>query len=807
MNRLRLPALALLILACVLADGPAAVRAQDGPPAPARRVVVFGIDGADAGVFERLLKEGKLPHFRALADRGCWGPLATSNPAQSPVSWAQFLTGSNPGKTGIFDFIRRNPESPGKLEIGLVGRTWTTRGLPPRSVVAAAPALIGLLAGVLAWLLAVLVGRMAGASVRSRRLAGTILGLLAAGGAGAGAHRVVRWIPDRVPAAVNLRGGTPLSVVLGRADVPATFLLAPMSFPADQEKNLRVLTGLGTPDVQATWGFYTVFTDEIRDPVEAETGGYLFHLPFGDGDRAVTRAYGPEDFTRSPAERAVVDLAARESSLLWDRAPGVPSAKRLLERRAKHASLAARVSCLVEVTRDLAAKRATVRVGRGGPRPVLDLPLPAPAEGDVALPAAGDGSVTWGPPMVLSEGAWSGRVEFEFRLNPLLPPVKALGRFLLESVGGPGGKFRLLLTPLQIDPRSPPPGIGLSWPEEYAPSLAAKVGLYDTLGWPCMTNPVKDDLLSDEAFMQQVRALVEEQRAMILAELREPDWRVFFTLVSAVDRVQHVMWRHTDPLSPTYDPAEATRHGGAVEEIYVSMDFLLGDIVATAGEGTEVVVLSDHGFAPFRRGVNLNNFLLDKGFQTNASAGGGPGDDRTVAQLFSGRDFFDRVDWAKTKAYAVGLGGIFINLAGREKDGSVPATQYDAVVADISAALLALRDGDRPVVRAVYPGRAIYAGPFAQKYAPDLVVGFERGYRVSWQTTLGGGGRTTIEDNLFRWSGDHCSVDPSLVPGILVSSLPLQLNGAAVIDVAPTILDLVGVAVPEEWDGKSLVGK
>ena len=87
------------------------------------------------------------------------------------------------------------------------------------------------------------------------------------------------------------------------------------------------------------------------------------------------------------------------------------------------------------------------------------------------------------------------------------------------------------------------------------------------------------------------------------------------------------------------------------------------------------------------------------------------------------------------------------------------------------------------------------------------MVGFERGYRVSWQTTLGGGGAEVIEDNAFRWSGDHCSVDPSLVPGILLSSRALRTEGASVIDIAPTILDLLGVPRPKEWEGRSLVAK
>ena len=111
------------------------------------------------------------------------------------------------------------------------------------------------------------------------------------------------------------------------------------------------------------------------------------------------------------------------------------------------------------------------------------------------------------------------------------------------------------------------------------------------------------------------------------------------------------------------------------------------------------------------------------------------------------------------------------------------------------------------MVHEVYRGKDIYSGPTVQRYAPDLLVGFERGYRVSWQTTLGGGGEKVIEDNRFRWSGDHCSVDPELVPGILFSSVPLDPAAKpGVTDVAPSVLSLYGIASPDT-DGKSFLVK
>jgi predicted AlkP superfamily phosphohydrolase/phosphomutase len=405
--------------------------------------------------------------------------------------------------------------------------------------------------------------------------------------------------------------------------------------------------------------------------------------------------------------------------------------------------------------------------------------------------------------VVLKEGEWSAYVPFDFVMNPILR-VKGIGRLWLESAGGGGRPFRLVLAPVSFDPRDVPPIVEVSSPRDFAPSLASQAGVYNLIGWPCLTNPVKDQMLTDEAFLLHVRDLTEERRRKLRAGLAGKDWRFLFVLFSEVDRVQHAFWRHIDPRSPLHDPQQARKYAPAVEEIYVAMDGVLGEILAAGGDDTAVLVMSDHGFAPFRRGVNINTFLLENGFQFNRGGSGGTGPDRDVNELFTGRGFFERLDWERTKAYAVGLGEIYVNLKGREKQGSVDPADLGAVCAAIRERMLALRDDDGSrVVREVYLGKDLYHGPTTAKYAPDLVVGFERGYRVSWQTTLGGGGARVIEDNRFPWSGDHCSVDPSLVPGILVSTEPLVEGLPSVIDVAPTVLDLLGVKAPGDWDGRS----
>jgi len=544
---------------------------------PPKRVVVFGIDGADAEVFEGLMKAGKVPNFQALAAKGSYGRLATTNPAQSPVSWAAFSTGSNPGKTGIYDFLRRDPAIPGKIEIALGTKDWIA-GPAGAGMRMGIPLLAALAVGLLAWGLLSLVVRMVRRDrPRTGRLAVTAAALVAALATAVFAHRVISWVPTRIPKAISNRLGVPLWSVLGEAGVKSVAVEAPISFPADRARNLRLLSGLGTPDVQATWGFYSVFTEDAKEVVVPETGGFVDALAFDAGGTARSRVYGPPDITLKNDEEETerwkaIDREAALARNIFEMKVGVPSAKRFEERVWQHAEKAKQASCVLEIRRDAAARTATIRVGSGGPKPILDLPLPttgpAPA---AALPAPGDPSVRWGEPVVLREHAWSGYVPFEFEMNPLVK-VKGIGKFWLESVT----PFRLLLTPVSFDPREVPEIVDVCFPRDFAPSLAAKAGAFSLAGWPCLTNPIKDSMLSDEAFIAQVREITAERRRKLKAAMEGPDWRFLFVMFSEVDRVQHAFWRHVDPKSTQYDPAKAAKYGPAIEETYVAMDAVLG---------------------------------------------------------------------------------------------------------------------------------------------------------------------------------------------------------------------------------------
>jgi len=130
---------------------------------------------------------------------------------------------------------------------------------------------------------------------------------------------------------------------------------------------------------------------------------------------------------------------------------------------------------------------------------------------------------------------------------------------------------------------------------------------------------------------------------------------------------------------------------------------------------------------------------------------------------------FADIDWSRSRAYALGLNGLYLNLAGREAQGIVTTAQADALLDEIVDGLRGWRDhDDTAVIQHTYLGRDLYRGQMA-KDAPDLVLGYAPGYRASWQTTLGAVPRDLLEDNRQPWSGDHC-IDPDAVPGVLFTS-------------------------------------
>ncbi len=406
-----------------------------------------------------------------------------------------------------------------------------------------------------------------------------------------------------------------------------------------------------------------------------------------------------------------------------------------------------------------------------------------------------------GQKLTLRPGQWSGWVRFVFPFNPLIK-LYGISRFHLISSQP---EVRLYLSPINFDPRHLPPGFKISAPSRWAQELAEKFGLYKTIGWQIDTWAISEGFADEQMFWDDMNWTVAKDRK-IFDSLLNSDNDLVVQQFEFPDRVAHVFWRLIDPQHPDYDPVLAAKWGGAIEHAYELMDSIVGDAMRAADKDhAALIVLSDHGFTSFRRAVNYNTWLVQNGYLVLKT--GVQVKAKTVEMLFDQGQFWENVDWSKSRAYAMGLGEIYINLKGREAQGIVnPGPEYDALKRELEEKLPQMVDpatGEHPV-RRVLAREQIYSG-FDPNLCPDLFVTNNAGYRVSWQTSLGGIPKDLIETNKQVWSGDHCSVDPEIVQGIFFYNRKLTTNRQPyVADIYPTVLGLFGLKAPYRLDGVEL---
>jgi predicted AlkP superfamily phosphohydrolase/phosphomutase len=386
-------------------------------------------------------------------------------------------------------------------------------------------------------------------------------------------------------------------------------------------------------------------------------------------------------------------------------------------------------------------------------------------------------------------GRWSDWLKVKFKLG-MLQLVHGMVRFHLVRLEP---FFELHASPLNFDPETPV--FPISHPWDYAQELQRAIGTYYTTGMVEDHGGLNNGRFDEAAYLDHCDGVMREREAMLGFELDRMRDGLLFCLFDTPDRLQHMMWRFREPGHPANRGAADPRYARAIEEHYQGCDAVVGRVLQRADDRTLVIVLSDHGFSSFQRGVHLNSWLHANGFLALAPDAA-PGD---------GAQFLRGVDWSRTTAYALGLGSVYLNLAGREAGGIVRPDQAAGLGAAIAAGLTGLTDPARGqvAIRRVARREDVYAGPCVGD-APDLVVLFNEGYRVSWDTALGGVPAGLIEDNVKRWGGDHI-IDPALVPGVLFMSAPFRAEGARLLDLAPTILSAFGVPNGEVMEGESLL--
>jgi len=612
-------AFALLLMAC-----------SQEPGTVAGRLIIVGFDGMDPSLTRKWMADGSLPQFSKLAAFGEFHELKTSNPAQSPVAWSDFATGSHAGDHGIYDFLRRDPATYGPAFS-------ISESHPPQTVL-------------------------------------SLFGL---------------ELPLDEGEIVNRRKGRPFWSAVEDNGGASTVLRVPVTYPPDPIN--RMLAGMGVPDLLGTQGTYTLFT------------------------------------TRSPS-------------------PASSSSTRAVRVRPDYNGL---VNTVLE-----------------GPAHPLIREAP-PLNVELTMRPDGDGVMIEldGEAVRLASGQWSGWMTVRFRF---LGVASVTGMVRLNLVSN-YPRVQLYVSPIHIDPRDPL--VPLSSPPEYAAQLAEEIGLYHTTGMPEETWSLNEGHLSDGAFLEMIRTILAEREAMFYNALNRQDSDLVVGVFVQTDRVSHMFYRGIDPEHSLHaDSGEEARE--AIHWIYTEADRILGETLARMGPEDRLIVLSDHGFAPFRWAVNLNRWLVDEGLLVLE-------DGASTSDVG-----FARVDWSRSKAYAIGLNSVFINRAGRESQGIVDAAEAGQIKRLIMERLPQLTDENTglPVVAEVFDGAAAYPGN-ANNDAPDLVIGYQPGYRASWQTSLGGVPRQLLEVNARKWSGDHC-VLPDAVPGILFTSFHPEQPLREIVDIA-----------------------
>ncbi len=690
-------------------------------PARKPRVIVLGFDGVDGKLTEEWMNQGKLPNLARLREQGTFRHLRPTLPAQTPVSWSTFSTGIDPGRTGIFDFLRRDPKTYLPVFAAFDETVEPFLWGDNNKFVAALAGLLGgfvLLAPVLLFF--------------TRRkvalLSGLCLGIVAAG---ALFFFTAKFIPARRPGVVNRRQGIPMWEAVSKAGLKAQVVHVPVTFPADDFRDGHLLSGLGVPDISARVGKPFYFTSEL-------------------------------DFQRGGSNEFSIEVVQLEDNKGRIETSIVGPPNKLFDTPKYIAT-----PMVLTVAKD--RKSLAVEVGK--------------------------------QKFDLRAGQWSGWVEFVFPFNRVVK-VKGISRFYLLQIEP---EIQLYLSPVNFDPRALPPGLKISAPEDWAPELAEKFGPFKTIGWAIDTWAISEGFANEQMFWDDMSWTVQQYRSMYKEFLRGDD-DLFIQCFEFPDRVGHVLWRLTDPQHPAYDAALAAKWGGGILRAYQLMDGIVGEAMEAASrDGTALIVMSDHGFATWRKSINYNTWLVQNGYLAVKS--GVEAKQRTVELLFDHGQFWENVDWSKTRAYALGLGNVYVNLQGRESQGIVKSgREYDELKQELKTKLEAIVDpenGEKPVSR-VFTREEAYKN-FDPNLIPDLFVTNSAGYRVSWQTSLGGIQKEMLEKNANVWSGDHCSLNPDLVKGIFFYNRKLQTDRAPYIaDVYPTVLDLLGVKPPYELDGVAL---
>lgn len=387
--------------------------------------------------------------------------------------------------------------------------------------------------------------------------------------------------------------------------------------------------------------------------------------------------------------------------------------------------------------------------------------------------------------IVLKEGQWSNWIELDFEISKPGPNqhISGICRFYLQEVSP---NFRLFVSPINTDPSDP--ALRITEPPGLIKDISEQLGLFYTTGFQENYKALSTNVFTDSEYAVQAETVLQERLNLLEYAMENYDDGVLFFYFSSTDLQSHMFWWDTDQKHPTRNVVEAKRYFDQIHQLYQKMDSVMGRILKRYGDQATIIAMSDHGFANFKRQFNLNTWLRENGYLY-------PPDSTSIM-----RD----VDWSRTKAYGLGINGLYLNLEGRERDGIVESgEEREQLIQELITKLEAVRDvNGKRVLRKVHRTDKAYTGP-ATALAPDLILGYCRGYRAAWATCLGDMTEQVLFDNDSAWSADHCA-DVLEVPGVIFSNRPIGAGSPSLVDVGPTILTEFGLKIPSSMQGKNI---
>ena len=529
-----------------------------------------------------------------------------------------------------------------------------------------------------------------------------------------------------------LRHGRAFWQDLDDAGIPSTALKIPANFPPTETVAAESMSGMGTPDIKGTYGVFQFLTN---DPTFAPDPSAATHSET-EAKLSKTRKY--------LAGGVAHWLDFKDGQTAKAQLEGPPNDNPCVE---------------------------------GDETAVLDAPVSVTVDEDepTALIRFGDREI------LLREGDWSEWEPIGFEVGMVSGDVPGIVRFYLGSVRP---HVRIYVTPVNLDPKSPL--MPISSPETYVSGMAKDLGRFYTQGMPEDTKALAAGVLTEDEFLSQAELVIHEREQMLDRELARFKGGLLFFYISSVDQLSHVYFRSLDPNRPEAD----RQYKDVIPDAYARADAMVGKALKLAGPGTEVIVMSDHGFSLYEKKVNLNSWLVENGYLALLD-----GD-----KIRKG-DPLGHIDWGNTQAYAIGINGLFLNIKGREAHGVVPADEAPVIMRRLKRDLLSMTDPEnrKPVITSLEePPHDTFPN-----LAPDFLVGYNKGYRSSDVSAQGLVGAEVLEINRDKWSGDHC-MDPRVVPGILMATKPITAQNPNLENFAATVLDYFDVPRPADLQGESL---